>query len=860
MVDDGGRLWRRLRYLFSWRRRNAELAEELAFHAELRQRDFERDGLAPPAARLAAQRAMGNQTLAAEDARATWWVTWLESIAQDLRYGARALRRAPGFATVAILGLAGGLGVSAALFSAYNALALRGFAVSAPDRIVGLFTAVCRDCDQPNSEGLSLSEIRYLREHARTLDGIIVHDESRPDGSGELTPAAVSANYFTVLGVPMARGRAFLPDEDRFESPTPVLVLSHRLWRERFDERADVVGQSVRIRGLNFTVVGVAAASFRGTSAADVEAWMPTAARALLQARDPWVRTLATDPEQCCLAVAARLAPGATPAAAERELTLLRRQLPRVRPDTSGRIVALAPFTVVGAKGPASVRRMRSTFAMIGGGVALVLLLACANVANLLLARSMARQREIDMRLALGASRARLVRQLLTEGMLLSLLAALPALALAVLLPSWILRVVTPATLALDFSLDWRVLAVTVVLAVVSCVLFSLAPALQVTRPLMARGGRVPLRTVFLSAQVAICLVLLVTAGLFLRSVRAGQSLELGYAADEVTELLLTIPADASDSLEARRWAQLLPDLVRTSGARQVAYAVESPLRLGTQPFRLLGDAAVQEVPRATVSPGYFGVIGQALLAGREFAKQDAVARTVIVNDSLAMRFGGISRAIGATLLIDSVPQTIVGVVRTALDAQLSARGPVLYQPLSWTTTPHVLVRGDAAAAVRLSAAMMAADPRLNVTSRRYQWYVDDGLRASYGSAAMAGMLGSLALGLAAVGMFGVFAFWVQQRRHEIGVRMALGATQGQVARLVLGATGRAIVGGLVVGLIGAVAAGQVVRSALYGVDPIDPVAFVVAVGVLVLSALVATVVPCWQAVHVDPAESLRAD
>ncbi|MCU0647499.1 MAG: ABC transporter permease [Gemmatimonadaceae bacterium] len=860
MIDDPLRLWRRVRHLLSRRRHDAELAEEMATHHALRQRDFERDGLTPDAARHAASRVLGNQTLAAEDARAVWWATWAESAWQDVRYGLRVLRRAPAFMLVAVFGLAGGIGVCAALFSGFNALALRGFDVFEPDRLASVFTADCVDCEQPNSTGWSMAEIAYVGARARTISGLMIDDQARPDESGALSAAMVSANYFTLLGVPMVRGRPFAAGEDDLQSPTAVIVLSDRVWRERHGARDDIVGQSVRLRGVPFTVIGVAAAAFRGTSALATDAWIPVAARRLVTPNDPWVKGLATDPQQCCMQVVARLADGVSRQAAATELTALRAQVPRTRPDSSRRIVALTPFTVVGSKGPASVRRMASTFGMIGAGVGILLLLACANVANLLLARASVRQREIRLRLALGASRARVVRQLLTEGVLLAGLASLGALVIARLLPPLVLRVVTTGTLALDFSVDHRVLLATIAVASFSVMLFALAPALQATRPLIDRGPRTALRGVFLSAQVAFSLVLLVTAGLFVRSVQAGRTIAPGVAVSALDEVAVTLPATVTDSVEVRRWHTRLPELARDVGIRRSALAGDAPLRFGATRYRRVGDPAIHEVPSTAVGVGYFDVVGQRVTRGRDRAEGTGGLRELLVNDSLAAELGGAERAIGQTLVIDSVSHTIVGVVTNARDATLRNAVPVLYRTLSPLSVPRLVIRDDQGGATRLQRAIRAAESQVDVAQRAYQWYLDDALRESQGAATMAGLLGGMSLLLAALGMFGVVAYWVQQRRREIGIRVALGATRRHVTALVLGSTSRAVVSGVVVGTAGAIAAGRVVRGALFGVEPVTAPTFLLAIGVLMTAAALATVYPCWLALRIDPAESLRAD
>jgi len=701
------------------------------------------------------------------------------------------------------------------------------------------------------------------------LDGLIAYERWRPDGTGSITVAPVSGGYFEVLGVPMSRGRAFDASEDRVGAPVPVIVLSDAYWRTRLAGAADVVGGTVRVRGLAFTVIGVAAPGFHGTDFSQVDAWIPLAALPMVRPDEPIARVALAQRDACCVHLAARLAPGATAEGAAEELDDILASIARPGIDTVARRVRANAFTLIGSAGPDVGREIAPVFLLLGAGTLLVLLLACANVGNLLLARAAARQREITTRLALGASRGRLVRQLMTESLLLALLAGVPALLIATRLPPLIIARLTPDAIALTFTADHRVGLVTLALVCVSCVVFGLAPALAVTRPLTDVRVRVPLRSVFLSAQVAFSCVLLVSAALFLRSARLERDVALGYEYDAVRELRLGPPADQPDSMVAQRLSTALPALVGATGM-PVAFTGAPPFGSGGVDLR---DGGVDhpDVPLMRATAGYFDVMRIPLLAGRPF--RDVGAREVVVNLALAESLGdgapgGVARgvgvsvraAVGRTVLIDSVPHLVVGVVGNARDLRMREVAIAAYAPLEWRRVPQLLMRGSPDDARALRQRIADAEPTLEVSWRDYRWYVDRALAGSITGAIMAGCLGVLALALASIGMFGVFSYWVRQQRRDIGIRLALGAAPGRVVRMVMRTSARAVGWGLVVGVALSVGAALVLRSSLYGLRPLDPVSFGGTVAVLVISALLATLRPARRAAQVDPAEALRSD
>jgi hypothetical protein len=384
-------------------------------------------------------------------------------------------------------------------------------------------------------------------------------------------------------------------------------------------------------------------------------------------------------------------------------------------------------------------------------------------------------------------------------------------------------------------------------------------PAFHATRPLTAQRNRLPLRAVFLSAQVTFCVVLLVAAGLFVRSAGAGRALDLGFSHDGVSEVVLSVPANEDETARAQRLQVELPELAAQAGLDAVAYAEFAPFAVGSSRVQL-GESE-RRVNTVRASSAYFALLRMTLLAGRTFGDGTAARDEIVVNALVAESLGGIGQVIGRTLVVDSLPRTIVGVVRTARDnGDLRDEHWALYGPHQWTTPPRVLARATPAQVERFAQLIRSRDASLGATVRPYQWYIENSLSGASGAAAMAGALGLLALLLAAVGIFGVFSFWVRQRQRDIGIRLALGATRARILQMVVGATGRAIGWGLAIGVLLAMLAALVLRSSLYGLSPFDPVSFGGAIGVLVVVAFLATLMPAWRAVHVDPMESLRSD
>ena len=878
------RLLRRLWSLVRFRRFEDDLSEELEFHRAMTQQELERDGHSSREARLAAHKVLGNLTRSREDARAVWIWPWLESVWQDIAYAVRSLRRQPGFTLVAIVALGVSIGLNTSLFTVFAGLALRPMiGITEPARVVTVTqaSAIGRGGRGPGGPsgaiGLSFPEFRFLADEARSFDGLVAHRELsvnlESDQVGRSTSAyAVTGDYFDVLGVQMEAGRGFAADEDRRESPARVAVLSHQLWRTRFGATA-IVGREIRIDGVPHTVVGIASPEFTGPEGSANRVWLPLSSIPTLRANDPFLASLLDRWQDCCVKVTGRLAEGTTRPEAAAELQVL-----------SGRFRASvgqdARQLLIGGTQFLQGRAASEALAIIGllfTGITLLLLIACANVGNLLLARAAARLGEIGVRLSIGASRRRIVRQLLTEGLVLAAIAAALGVGLATWLPPFVLTRVADQSIPFDIRTDVLVLVYATALAVIACVACALAPALHATRVDVASAlkngtaamrSRLPLRTVLLAVQVAVTVVLLTSAGLLLRGVAQARTLDLGFTMDEVGVVTIDLPAFAYDNTRAAALLNELRTAVRDVGLQSFAFTTNEPLggyhfqtgmRLSSE-----GEEMTRPVEFIEVTPGYFDVLGLRLMAGRDFQDSDAGRPVAIVNETLARQYWPGQNPVGRSFIGGGRESLeIVGLVKDAYLRGLNGIEPVFFRPFGtrvWSEHfPRLLFRATQPAAwTAVAARISSVEARavVNVTPLQDRF---EGLISQLDFAPMAAsILGVLGLTLATIGMFGVFAYVVRQRTREIGIRMALGARSGDITRLVLSGNSRAVTIGVAAGLAGAIAASQVLRGSLYGLSPLDPIAYAGVVLLLTAAATVASYLPARRAMRVDPTLALR--
>jgi len=813
----------------------------------------------------------------------------VEAIVRDLRYGMRSLRRAPGFSAAAIVILALGMGATSAVFTLAEALLLRPVpGVAQPERLV----RIARVNESTRSGSFPYADYAYFREHADTFSDIAGYRASPMaltasvgDGRYEVQALAVSGNFFDVVGVRIADGRGFLDAEDSTVGTHPVAVLSHAFWRQALAGR-DAVGATIRLNGHAFTVVGVAPEGFGGMSAVEEppDLWVPLHMIPVLaptsfelferleNGRIRWVQPLG------------RLAPGVDRAAAEANLVALAEHLAADFPRTSGgESVALTPDLQYSIPFRSRLLSLARMLALLVGAV---LSIAAANIAILLLARGTSRRRELDVRRALGASRARIVVQLLVESLLLAVAGGAAGLLLAL----WLARVLA-ALVPFDFWVslvpDATVLAFAFGVSALAALLFGLVPALRASRPPAAtaragdHGGG--LRDLLVIAQVAVSIVLLVAAGLFARSLRAAQAVDLGY--DTAGRVAVSVNfSNYGYSTEAARTAtRAIFDRLRSVAGAESVSGVE------LLPFSGDWENCFQvpgvELPEGQdefcsgfnrVGAGYFALMGHPVLRGREFQLADEAGsgHVVVVNHTAAMQIWGTEDVLGRTILLQDaagsgnpVPWTVVGVVGDATYSELGAEPqPFVYTDAMQYFLPFlefvVRARGEPAGLVSaVHEQIHAVDPELTLAGTRSLDEVVAGQLAPYRSATtFVGIFGVLAVALALVGLYAVLAYSVARRRREIGIRVALGATTADITRRILGRGVALVLVGIAIGVTIAWTFADLAAAYLYGVEPHDPPAFLLAPAALLLAALFASVPPALRATRLDPVEELRRD
>jgi predicted permease len=833
------KLFRRIRFWLRARQNAADLAEEIEFHRSM--------GGGP------ANTTMGNTTLAREDARAVWIWPWLESVMQDFRYALRNLRSHPGFALVAIAALGTTIGLTISLFSVFNAVALRPWPVDDPSHVFNILAL--NDRRQPS--GFSLAEFRYLAANSKTFTGMIAQRDNQNVDLADSKAACswVSASYFRVLGVGMRAGRGFLPEEDDPEAPQAVVVVSDAFWSARLGSDPRAVGRTIRVEETPFTVVGIAASDFTGTTPGPVDLYVPMAAASILQPSAAWMKAFLTSPDHCCSRVAGRMARGLSKQQGEAELGVLHNQFQnQMHQESRGVRLEGTAFIATGKKD-----KIVPIFAMMFLGVTLVLLLACANVGNLLLARAAARRREISVRLSLGASRTRLIRQLLTESLVLAILASGLGLASAYWLPPLVFRYAVSDVLSFRLTPDTTVYFFALGVSFVVCLMFGLAPALAGTR---TGNTRHRLRGVLLAAQVALSVMLLAGASLLVRGIQKARMQDPGFQISGVSIASFELPASSYDAARTRSFFEQLTRELQGNSDNRIGLARLAPLGRATNwnSFRMPGETDKQRkmVVAHDANAGYFDVLGIPILAGRNFAASDADRKVILVNETFAQRFFN-GDALGKSVVMNG-PTEIVGIVKDAYTRGLDEIDATIYSPITGNAIPLALFRSAPESADRLKAVLQQLEPRARMSVTPLSDNLDQWLRASQAGASIAAALGMFALVLATIGMFGVFAFWVEQRRTEIGVRMALGARPSQVIRLVVGASSRSVAVGLIIGFAGAIGASRLLVRFLYGLSPLDPTAYAGVAIVLGAAGLAATYLPARRATKIDPMTALRCD
>ena len=817
---------------------------------------------------------------------------------RDLRYGARVLFRNPGFAATVVITLGFGIAANTIAFTVINSLLLHKLPVEDASTLVSLSTRETADPANASAK-LPLSHPNLVDMRTRNDVFSSLAGYSSPLGitlTGRPQPERmfaelVTANYFETLGVKPRIGRFFLPEEDRTPGGHPVLVLGYGPWQRRFGAAPDIAGQTIEINGLAFTVIGVAPEGFKGLDPVfGPDVWIPS--MMTKQVVPAEMRNWLTDRAAPGFNAVGRLLPGRAIAQAESSLAAIAVQLASEYPAVNrGRGVSVQPLsraTLMGVSPQLAVLGSVALMAIPG----LVLLIACSNVANLLLARATARRHEIGVRLALGAGRSRVIRQLLTESALLGLVSGVVGFG-AASAGTRVLSSLRPAEYAqnlIDVSVDLKVLLFAVLLSAMTAVIFGAAPALQASRSNLVtalnNGARtagqqrqsVRMRHALLVGQVALSLTALVTAGLFLRSIQRAYAVDPGFERQHLGIVLLNPGQAGYDRAKAEQLYRTVRDRISViPGVTSVAWATNLPLFTGpSRKLSIEGRTDAVESSGAltvanTVDHEYFTTAGVTITRGRDFAETDREASlpVAIVNETLARQYWPDRDPIGQRVSFtgESVTRQIVGVAETVNYNEVGEPPqPCVYIPLAQNFADRVVlyVRTNADPAPVLATVqreMRDIDPRLDVGDARTAGKViDQALFGATMGGGLLGVFGLIALGLASLGMYGVMAYSVSLRRREMGVRLALGADPKTVLTLVL-RDGLTLVSiGLVVGALGALALGVTISRFLHGVSPADPASFVSASAVLLAVAGLACYLPARRASRVDPLTVLRAD
>jgi putative ABC transport system permease protein len=887
----------RLRSLFRRAQVEQELDEELRYHIERQIEEHIAKGMTLDEARYAALRAMGGVERRKEECRDMRRVRFVEDLIQDLRYGLRTLRKSPGFTAVAALSLALGIGANTAIFSLVDAVLLKMLPVKSPEQLVAI-----ESLDQRGERNkiFSYPIFERIRDRSQVFTGVLAAEDDTnrvetvgPEPGGRMEQAEVqlvSGEYFQVLGVNAVAGRLLTAADNQKPGAHPVVALSYGFWQRRFAGDVSVIGQNIRLKGQPFTIIGVTQPGFFGESvgrAPDVWApmmMMPQLRRGqsyLNQSNVRWLRIIA------------RLQPGVREEQAQAALNALLGQI-KSEPGDVGKWAGLIYAKIGLIHGGQGLSEMRDRFSkqlrILMAVVGLALLIACANVANLLLARATTRQREVAIRLAIGAGRFRLIRQFLTESVLLAAIGG----ALGLLFAWWgghllLILVSNDSTpIPIDITPNARILGFTIAVSLLTALLFGLAPALVATRQNVDAAlktivlARPRLSRLLVIMQIALSLLLLTGAGLFVRTLRNLRALDLGFAAESVIQARI-------DPLVSGYKREQLPDLYRrlldrlnsAPGVRSASMA-DSGFRMGGSRSCCIGVEGYvhrpgedREVRTTNVTPGYFQTMGLPLLLGRDFIPQEALGKpgefpkVAIINETMARYYFGETSPLGRRFGWGDPSKPIntdieiIGVARDAVYGKLRQKArPLIYFPGQGGDVLVARAAADPAMLLTMiRQEIQVIDKSLEISSvRTIPQLRDQELVQERLLAQLSSFFGLLALLLACVGLYGVMSYDVARRTHEIGIRMALGAQRRDVVGLVLRETMLLVGAGVVIGLSGALWATRLIATLLYGLTPNDPLTMALAGLLLLTVATLSAYIPARRASRVDPMVALRLD
>jgi predicted permease len=836
-----GELLRRIRYLIHRRRLDRELESDMEFHREMTAR--------------AGRNNFGNTLRMREQAREAWGWTWLDRLAQDIQYGVRILARSPGFTAMAVLVLAIGIGVNVAAFSLFNMVALKPIPVRDPESIVRLE----RRSPTAYTSEMAYPSFVFYRDHAKTLSAAMavlgvppmqIDDDLQPASASFVTP-----NYFTELGTPAAYGRLIDPTRDNSATASPTVVLSYGFWQRRFGGDPSVIGRVIHLSKKPATIIGVTPYAFASLGGQHPDIWMPIA-------QQPYFiegSKVLTDWNDSSVRMWGRLASDVPAKVAEQELRTLTNELRKEHHEAvwDQEYIQSSPGGHMQVMQP----EMYQVAAMVGVLTLLILAVACANLGGLMLARAVTRSHEIGIRIAIGAGRARIFRQLCTESLLLATLGSLAGLAVGcAVIRIAISRLDGPKWLSA--TPDWRVLLFTVGMTVAAAIFFGLAPALQIARQ---RQQRTIARQILVGAQVAASCVLLIVAALLLRATQHALYTDPGFGYQQLVSVDPQLGHHGYTAAAARAYLDQIQSRLRAvPGVTSVSLVKLPPLGHAVSRERREFDGRVVLMYPNWVEPGFFRTMGIPLLTGRTFYPREKNA--VIVSESLARQQWPGQNPLGQKLGDGETKDIVVGVVGDAhINALSDDDATEQYWPAQQDDMPGMTVMVRASGEPGSLAPTMKAisenlDPTVLPEIRQIQLLYRENVSQIEQVAGVVSLIGMVAVVLAGIGIIGLVAFTVSQRTKEIAIRIALGAKPASVLSAVLRQFRWPVVVGLLVGAGSAAAASRLLRVALYGVSNLDPAGYLGAIGVLIAIVIIAALLPARRALRLDLARTLHYD